>query len=56
MASAGFPVSLGDRRNAARALNGIVAWTPMFENPGSGELLGERLLPREERAQRSGDF
>ena len=50
------PIALNDVRDAAAALGGVVARTPLLENPDVNEALGGRLLIKAECAQRTGAF
>ena len=50
------PIALNDVREAAAALGGVVARTPLLENPDVNEALGGRLLIKAECAQRTGAF
>ncbi len=50
------PIALNDVREAAEALRGVVARTPLLENPDVNEALGGRLLIKAECAQRTGAF
>lgn len=50
------PVSLGDVIGAAKALRGVVAYTPLLENPVANKVLGGRLLIKAESLQRTGSF
>jgi threonine dehydratase len=50
------PLSLGDVKQAAAGLRGVVSYTPLLENLDVNERLGGRLLLKAENAQRTGAF
>ncbi len=51
-----YPVTPEDVSEARKALEGVIARTPLLENPDANALLGGRLLIKAENTQRTGAF